>query len=148
MRGNEGGGWVFSANEYSCTHGAQINFFGDLTPYITYVLSQMTNIVCCCLIFLSLNICFFSYKFWNLQKISPPRKQQQTKVGLKRWHATRWLATRWGGAAAHWSGPNILTKTGFDPEGRDLSVRVFNLRSCLLRLTLGRSLLCMHIIGT
>jgi hypothetical protein len=29
-----GGGGV-SANEYSCTHGAQINF-GDLTPYLTY----------------------------------------------------------------------------------------------------------------
>jgi hypothetical protein len=24
-----------SANEYSCVHGAQINF-GDLTPYLTY----------------------------------------------------------------------------------------------------------------
>ncbi len=24
-----------SANEYSCAHGAQINF-GDLTPYLTY----------------------------------------------------------------------------------------------------------------
>jgi hypothetical protein len=29
-----GGCWV-SANEYSCTHKAQINF-GDLTPYLTY----------------------------------------------------------------------------------------------------------------
>ncbi len=31
------GGWGFcgvSANEYSCAHGAQINF-GDLTPYLT-----------------------------------------------------------------------------------------------------------------
>jgi hypothetical protein len=26
-----------SANEYSCAHGAQINF-GDLTPYLTYSL--------------------------------------------------------------------------------------------------------------
>jgi hypothetical protein len=33
MRG--GGSCGVSANEYSCTHGAQINF-GDLTPYITY----------------------------------------------------------------------------------------------------------------
>ena len=32
MRG--GGGCGVSANEYSCAHGAQINF-GDLTPYIT-----------------------------------------------------------------------------------------------------------------
>jgi hypothetical protein len=32
MRG--GGGCGFSANEYSCAHGAQINFFGDQTPYI------------------------------------------------------------------------------------------------------------------
>jgi hypothetical protein len=33
----EGGGGCcgVSANEYSCTHGAQINF-GDLTPYLTY----------------------------------------------------------------------------------------------------------------
>jgi hypothetical protein len=32
-----GGGGVagISANEYSCAHGAQINF-GDLTPYLTY----------------------------------------------------------------------------------------------------------------
>ncbi len=32
------GGWQgcgVSANEYSCAHGAQINF-GDLTPYLTY----------------------------------------------------------------------------------------------------------------
>jgi hypothetical protein len=29
-----GGGGV-SAKEYSCAHGAQINF-GDLTPYLTY----------------------------------------------------------------------------------------------------------------
>ncbi len=29
------GSCVFSANEYSCAHGAQINF-GDLTPYLTY----------------------------------------------------------------------------------------------------------------
>jgi hypothetical protein len=27
--------WGVSANEYSCAHGAQINF-GDLTPYLTY----------------------------------------------------------------------------------------------------------------
>jgi hypothetical protein len=32
-----GGGGVagVSANEYSCAHGAQINF-GDLAPYLTY----------------------------------------------------------------------------------------------------------------
>ncbi len=30
-----GGGYGVSANEYSCAHGAQINF-GDLTPYLTY----------------------------------------------------------------------------------------------------------------
>jgi hypothetical protein len=34
MRG--GGGCGDSANEYSCAHGAQINFW-DLTPYLTYV---------------------------------------------------------------------------------------------------------------
>ncbi len=36
-----------SANEYSCTHGAQINF-GDLTPYLTYggiaVISQSISL--------------------------------------------------------------------------------------------------------
>ncbi len=32
--GWRGGGEGVSANEYSCTHGAQINF-GDLTPYLT-----------------------------------------------------------------------------------------------------------------
>ncbi len=30
-----GGCWEVSANEYTCAHGAQINF-GDLTPYLTY----------------------------------------------------------------------------------------------------------------
>ena len=30
-----GGGFGASADEYSCAHGAQINF-GDLTPYLTY----------------------------------------------------------------------------------------------------------------
>jgi hypothetical protein len=34
MRG-EGGSCGVSANEYSCTHEAQINF-GDLTPFLTY----------------------------------------------------------------------------------------------------------------
>jgi hypothetical protein len=34
--GEEGCG--VSANEYSCTHGAQINY-GDLTPYLTYASS-------------------------------------------------------------------------------------------------------------
>jgi len=33
--GRRGGVAGVSANEYSCTHGAQINF-GDLTPYLTY----------------------------------------------------------------------------------------------------------------
>ncbi len=35
MRPNAGGGegWGPSANEYSCAHGAQINF-GDLSPYV------------------------------------------------------------------------------------------------------------------
>ncbi len=37
MRGG-GGGCGASANEYSCAHGAPINF-GDLTPYITYGIS-------------------------------------------------------------------------------------------------------------
>jgi hypothetical protein len=33
--GEGGCGCGASANEYSCAHGAQINF-GDLTPYLTY----------------------------------------------------------------------------------------------------------------
>ncbi len=37
MRGEEGISGV-SANEYSCTQGAQISFY-DLTPYLTYVFS-------------------------------------------------------------------------------------------------------------
>ncbi len=36
-RAGGGGGCGVLANEYSCTHGAQINF-GDLTPYLTMVL--------------------------------------------------------------------------------------------------------------
>jgi hypothetical protein len=42
MRG--GGGRGVSANEYSFTHGAQINF-EDLTPYLTHgsVLSTVVN---------------------------------------------------------------------------------------------------------
>jgi hypothetical protein len=35
MSPNAGGCCGVSANEYSCAHGAQINF-GDLTPYLTY----------------------------------------------------------------------------------------------------------------
>ncbi len=34
-----GEGVGVSANEYSCTHGAQISF-GDLTPYLTYAGKQ------------------------------------------------------------------------------------------------------------
>jgi hypothetical protein len=41
MSPNAGEGWScgLSANENSCTHGAQINF-GDLTPYLTYDIHQ------------------------------------------------------------------------------------------------------------
>jgi hypothetical protein len=35
MRGGGRGSCGVSANEFNCTHGAQINF-GDLTPYLTY----------------------------------------------------------------------------------------------------------------
>ena len=35
MRGEGGGGYGVSANEYSCAQGAQINS-GDLTPYFNY----------------------------------------------------------------------------------------------------------------
>ncbi len=35
MREEGGVACAVSANEYSCAHGAQINF-GDLTPYLTY----------------------------------------------------------------------------------------------------------------
>jgi hypothetical protein len=31
-----------SANEYSCTHGAQRNF-GDLTPYLTYGFNNLAS---------------------------------------------------------------------------------------------------------
>jgi hypothetical protein len=40
MRGK--GGCGVSAIEYSCAHGAQINF-GDLTPYFTYVVSRVVD---------------------------------------------------------------------------------------------------------
>jgi hypothetical protein len=33
------GGCGVSANEYSCAHGANINF-GDLTPYLTYAWNE------------------------------------------------------------------------------------------------------------
>jgi hypothetical protein len=33
------GGCGVSASEYSCAHGAQINF-GDLTPYLTYAIDH------------------------------------------------------------------------------------------------------------
>ncbi len=35
-------------------------------------------------------------------------------------HATHWLATLWSGAST-WSEPSLLTKTSFDPLGRDQS---------------------------
>jgi hypothetical protein len=35
------GCWV-STNEYSCAHGAQINF-GDLPPYLTYDFIESTE---------------------------------------------------------------------------------------------------------
>jgi hypothetical protein len=40
--GKRGEGCGVSANEYSCTHGAQINF-GDLTPYLTYALRPLVE---------------------------------------------------------------------------------------------------------
>jgi hypothetical protein len=42
----EGGSCGVSASEYSCTHGAQINF-GDLTPYLTYGVSDTIETTCC-----------------------------------------------------------------------------------------------------
>jgi hypothetical protein len=46
-RGGENG--RASANENSCTHGAQINF-GDLTPYLTYAPHPRagSNVICPC----------------------------------------------------------------------------------------------------
>ncbi len=41
-------------------------------------------------------------------------------------HATQWWATRWSGAAAHWS---LLSKTGFDPLGKDQSLLYYQLCS-------------------
>jgi hypothetical protein len=41
--GGMGGGVRVSAIEYSCAHGAQINF-GDLTPYLTYGQTKETNL--------------------------------------------------------------------------------------------------------
>jgi hypothetical protein len=36
------GGCRVSANEYSCVHGAQINY-GDLSPYLTFVLMALVQ---------------------------------------------------------------------------------------------------------
>jgi hypothetical protein len=43
------GGCGVSANEYNCTHGAQINF-EDLTPYLTYCMihGQCGSLPICC----------------------------------------------------------------------------------------------------
>jgi hypothetical protein len=37
-----GGGYGVSDIEYSCAHGARINF-GDLTPYLTFAMTQIIN---------------------------------------------------------------------------------------------------------
>ncbi len=37
-----GGGCGVSANEYSCAHGAQINF-GDIPPYLTFAGKVLQN---------------------------------------------------------------------------------------------------------
>ncbi len=41
--GMGGGGCGFSANKYSCAHGAHINI-GDLTPYLTYEVNTFLNL--------------------------------------------------------------------------------------------------------
>jgi hypothetical protein len=43
----EGGSCGVLANEYSCAHGAQINF-GDLIPNLTYVRYQTKSSKQCC----------------------------------------------------------------------------------------------------
>ncbi len=43
--GGRGRGCRVSANEYSCAHGAQINF-GDLTPYLTYDINPFKHVYC------------------------------------------------------------------------------------------------------
>jgi hypothetical protein len=62
-----GGGCCVSANEYICSHGAQINF-GDLTPYLTYDanLSSFN-----CNIVILLNQCkekALTYRRWRFTK--------------------------------------------------------------------------------
>jgi hypothetical protein len=62
-----GGRCEVSANDYSCAHGAQINF-GDLTPYFTYVFrpshydSQARSEV----VVLRFGALFFIYQFADL----------------------------------------------------------------------------------
>ncbi len=54
-RGGEEGFGV-SVNDYSCAHGAQINF-GDLTPYLTYARSEGITIQLCVLYMSHLQLC-------------------------------------------------------------------------------------------
>ncbi len=49
------GGSGASANEYSCAHGAQINF-GDVTPYLTYGATEQSGGDA------KVKFCFFSMK--------------------------------------------------------------------------------------
>ncbi len=44
MSTNAGDGGAVSANGYSCTHGAQINF-GELTPYLTYAYDGQEQLI-------------------------------------------------------------------------------------------------------
>jgi hypothetical protein len=60
-----GGGCGASANEYSCAHGAQINF-GDLTPnlyiYFCGLARVCWSLLCLCLVFLrDVSLIFFQY---------------------------------------------------------------------------------------
>ncbi len=63
---DRGGGSVVSANEYSCAHGAQINF-GDLTPYFIQWNGASDRLVFVRRLHSDLNIRSFG-QFWTKSK--------------------------------------------------------------------------------
>ncbi len=84
MSPNAGGsaGSQLSANEYSCAHGAQINF-GDLTPYLTYALNTWLNLVHSeTYLFLVANVSLMSLLFLFLFCCFFPHPLQSSVVSL------------------------------------------------------------------
>ncbi len=103
-RGGVGGGL---ANEYSCAHGAQLNF-GDLTPYLTYRCDLYPV-----LLFLCMNSCVFSRVrsgsgSWSEEDslVDQMMGQERSSCG----HRHKWISPERRGLRRFWAAAKPISR--------------------------------------